>query len=725
MGSVGMKLIRRLWTSLQARWAVVPMILGVTGVFLGWRGFSLFQPDDSAIDHIYMSLQLLVLEGPSGGSGSLSELPWELSAARLVCAAVPGSTLLFLALRTLTNRVDRLVGLLARNHIVIIGDTLEACQLAVVEATSQPAHRASKRRVILIGTVEPMLENDMRARGIVVTSESRGKVLQRLLRGSAEIVIMENSDSVGLRRFREIRDLMSDESDSHSGTRPAIRLVVASTELARMQRSYEEFRPDSGCTVISAAEAVAEKITSIDHFPLLMGGQDDHIIVVGEGEYAMQVAMLAFHRRFVPGRSLRLDLVAGLHDTWQHDVAAELPDSFTASVDAEQLFQVHHPRAQRAEYISGLISDLCCLGNDQHQIFIVGLPDERAFPIAHEVATRLPQSTVLCLLQEDFGSAHEFEELETERGKLHVVRVGEVLAEIDALRLTVAERLAAQLCDEFRKFSNLPGKLGKSEVVQAFVNLTVADRRKWSQDLARDLLVSLRNCGVVLQQTENRKMHTVGGVALREARSCCSVHVTKLDARIKPDSIPNNVFRLVSRLPDLLGRFGVYIRDESGDSTTLSDDEIEGMAREIHNSYLETIRSSGVDVTTLPHYIEWDSLNEEQREKNRRPARDLESRLLNIGLTIAPHSTAGSRPLHLDPATVEQLAEDEHDAWMLTQLANGYRFGEVREEDRRIHPQMVAYEDLVDTERQKDRDAVRQMGRLLESIGWGVVPQPN
>jgi hypothetical protein len=719
-----MRLARRWGTILQERWPVVPLVLGIIGVLLGWVGFGQYRPDASTVDHIYMSLQLLVLEGPTSYASSPDSLPWELSIARLLCAAVPGSTLLFLALRLLANRVDWLVGLLAQDHIVIIGATSEACQLAVAEASSRIDHRDSKRRVVVISTVESMLANDLRARGVVVTSEPKGRAFQRLLKGSTEVVIMEATDSIGLRRFREIRTLMNSDAFSRLAKRPAVRLVVESTELARMQRSYEDFRPDSGCTVISAAEAVAEKVTSVAFFPPLIDGRDDHILVLGEGEYAMQVAILAFHRRFVPGRRMTIDLVVGPDDTWQHDVEAELPNSFPVATDTGQ-FRIHQPLAHRAEYLSELISDLCGAGNEQHQIFIVGLPDERALPIAHEIASRIPQPTIVSLLQKDFGSANEFEGNVREQGKWHIVRVGEVLTEIDALRLTVAERLAAQLCEEFQRFSDLPGKLGRSDVIQAYVRLTETERRKWSQELARDLLVALRDSGVVLQQTDSRKLASIGGAALKAGRSCLSSHLARLDPERTLGSIPGTVFRVISQLPDLLSRFGMFLRDENASATTLSNEEVNKLAEKIHTAYLETIKSSRVDVSTLPYYIEWSALNDEQREKNRRPARDIEPRLLNIGLVMVPLSSPGSRALELDSATIESLAEDEHEAWMLTQLAHGYRFGGTREEDRRIHPQMIPYEQLSENEKQKDRDVVREMGRLLESIGWGVVPQPN
>jgi len=101
--------------------------------------------------------------------------------------------------------------------------------------------------------------------------------------------------------------------------------------------------------------------------------------------------------------------------------------------------------------------------------------------------------------------------------------------------------------------------------------------------------------------------------------------------------------------------------------------------------------------------------------------RDIETRVLNAGQRAVPLATPGAQPLVLAEATVERLAEDEHEAWMLHQLLNGYRAGSRRDEHTRIHHLMVPYGELAEAEKDKDRAIVRNTPRLLASIGWGVV----
>lgn len=714
-----MRFFRKWGGILQERWPVVPFTLGCVGVVLGWRGYHLYTPHGTELDNLYAALKLMVLDGPISQSGVPNPLPWELSVARLLCAAVPGSTVIFLTVRSFTNHADILTSVRARNHLVVIGATTESCQLAIAAASTRRGHGKDRRRVVLVGLLEPARANYLRAQGVVVAPYSRSTLLERLLRGASEVVIMEEVDVVGLRRFREVRSLVSKEP----GSKPLVRLVLNSTELAQMQRSKEDFRVDRGATAISSAEAVAEKVTSQEYFPALKDGRSDHIVVLGKGEYALQVSLLSFQHRYVPGRSIKFDLIEASGDSWTHEVKELLPESFVADSNAEHELETHHPSSLGSKTLVHLISSLCSAQNQQHQIFLVGIEDEKSIPIGNDLAWQLPRSTIVALLQEDFGGTEEFEERAGSKGKLHVVRVGEVLAEIDALRLTVVERLAIQLCEEFERFGSIPGKLAHSQIVQEFTKLTTIRRREWSEELARVLLSTLKDYGVELQQNSESAIEVIGGPALIAMRSQLQTECNRLRQGEYSDHLPNSVLRLAAHLPRLLGRVGIYLCDTSGRATTFSKDEIERMAIEVHSTYQSSVAAAKIDSASLPHFVDWSEMNEEQREKNRRPARDIESRLLNIGYFPAPLSSIHCEPLVLEDSTIDMLAEDEHEAWILTQLIHGYRFGGIREEDLRLHPQMVAYGNLPDIEKYKDKESVRQTPVLLASIGWGVTRQ--
>lgn len=65
---------------------------------------------------------------------------------------------------------------------------------------------------------------------------------------------------------------------------------------------------------------------------------------------------------------------------------------------------------------------------------------------------------------------------------------------------------------------------------------------------------------------------------------------------------------------------------------------------------------------------------------------------------------------------VERIAERVHDAWAAERLAQGWRLGQKRDDDARLHPQLVPYAQLGERERELDRRVVRTViAALIES----------
>jgi hypothetical protein len=63
----------------------------------------------------------------------------------------------------------------------------------------------------------------------------------------------------------------------------------------------------------------------------------------------------------------------------------------------------------------------------------------------------------------------------------------------------------------------------------------------------------------------------------------------------------------------------------------------------------------------------------------------------------------------------------EHERWLAHQAEAGYVFGPVRNDDPELgdltHPDMVAWDELDEAARQKDRDAVANLLPLLAAAG--------
>jgi len=74
----------------------------------------------------------------------------------------------------------------------------------------------------------------------------------------------------------------------------------------------------------------------------------------------------------------------------------------------------------------------------------------------------------------------------------------------------------------------------------------------------------------------------------------------------------------------------------------------------------------------------------------------------------------------LDEENLEMLAQLEHRRWMADKYLAGYSYGEQRDEERMLHPDLVPWENLVEADREKDRDSIRQIPRLLQLLGLKV-----
>jgi hypothetical protein len=70
---------------------------------------------------------------------------------------------------------------------------------------------------------------------------------------------------------------------------------------------------------------------------------------------------------------------------------------------------------------------------------------------------------------------------------------------------------------------------------------------------------------------------------------------------------------------------------------------------------------------------------------------------------------------------LEQLARCEHDRWMRALIADGWTYSSAsKDANLKTHPLLVAWEELDEPEREKDRDAIRAIPRMLARVGYSL-----
>jgi ryanodine receptor 2 len=86
------------------------------------------------------------------------------------------------------------------------------------------------------------------------------------------------------------------------------------------------------------------------------------------------------------------------------------------------------------------------------------------------------------------------------------------------------------------------------------------------------------------------------------------------------------------------------------------------------------------------------------------------------------------RPVNLDLVTipedledlVEFLAEHVHDVWAEQRIAEGWLYGKNRDDDEKLHPCLVPYGDLPESEREYDRNTAMSTIKLVLAQGFKI-----
>jgi len=67
------------------------------------------------------------------------------------------------------------------------------------------------------------------------------------------------------------------------------------------------------------------------------------------------------------------------------------------------------------------------------------------------------------------------------------------------------------------------------------------------------------------------------------------------------------------------------------------------------------------------------------------------------------------------------LAEEEHKGWMETKLQNGWRYGEKRDDSKKIHPCLRPFKELPEKEKMKDIYQIYNYPKIVKEAGLKIV----
>lgn len=145
------------------------------------------------------------------------------------------------------------------------------------------------------------------------------------------------------------------------------------------------------------------------------------------------------------------------------------------------------------------------------------------------------------------------------------------------------------------------------------------------------------------------------------------------------------------------------------------------VARAIHDGYIEQQITCGATPESNPSMRPWNELPHRLKDSNLRQADDIWKKLHLIGCAIGL-SVSNKDPLfEFTQGEIELLSVKEHERWMDERMKKGWVYGRVRNDQERIHDCIVPWERLPEDQREKDRNAIRELPGILAKVHLKII----
>lgn len=177
---------------------------------------------------------------------------------------------------------------------------------------------------------------------------------------------------------------------------------------------------------------------------------------------------------------------------------------------------------------------------------------------------------------------------------------------------------------------------------------------------------------------------------------------------------------ITSLLPAEQNRI-VDISKEVGIFDNVIDESLDDLAKTIHNDYITKLKETNkLQEDKETHQI-WSLLPDEIKDRNRMQADHIDLKLRSLGCEkVNIDSPKEIYDWNNDPR-IEALSKAEHNRWMAYMYYKGWKLGDVKDEQKKIHPDLIPYEELEDYIKQYDRNAIKHIPYLLKISGYKAV----
>ena len=69
---------------------------------------------------------------------------------------------------------------------------------------------------------------------------------------------------------------------------------------------------------------------------------------------------------------------------------------------------------------------------------------------------------------------------------------------------------------------------------------------------------------------------------------------------------------------------------------------------------------------------------------------------------------------------IEKIAENVHDVWATGRIADGWKYGEERNDKLKLHPCLINYDELPESEKEYDRATAASTLKLIQKFGYEI-----
>ena len=71
----------------------------------------------------------------------------------------------------------------------------------------------------------------------------------------------------------------------------------------------------------------------------------------------------------------------------------------------------------------------------------------------------------------------------------------------------------------------------------------------------------------------------------------------------------------------------------------------------------------------------------------------------------------------------EQLAKNAHEVWAIGRLNDGWTYGDHRDDEKKLHPCLIPYEELSEGEKEYDRNTSMESLKLIIKLGYKITKE--